>query len=368
LKDPSIKVPRALDRYFVLSKDSEEAALAPLIEKFYEEEKLRLQQEVRTTEEEIHELSAGKVTAAVRKKIETREKKRERLIGKQGQGILDISPLDERIYPFYYAPVIAEGKSGRRLVPMRYRVRRPDGGEVPGQYNVFNARIDSLESAKTWKPLFGKNHAIFPFRLFYEWVERDGGKREISFSPEDRSLMWAASIFIYTASPSGPLLSFAMVTDDPPPEVSAGYLDMDANSKRGVSLKQSGCHVPLLGKVAAGAPIEYHIHQEFVEVPSSFLRLDSEHYCLVVQGDSMIGAGILDGDYAVIRKQEQADEGTVVVASVDGLATLKKIFRKKNQVELHAANPKYAPLVITPPAQLRIEGVLTGVLRNLNSR
>jgi repressor LexA len=148
----------------------------------------------------------------------------------------------------------------------------------------------------------------------------------------------------------------------------AGYLDMDANSKRGVSLKQSGCHVPLLGKVAAGAPIEYHIHQEFVEVPSSFLRLDSEHYCLVVQGDSMIGAGILDGDYAVIRKQEQADEGTVVVASVDGLATLKKIFRKKNQVELHAANPKYAPLVITPPAQLRIEGVLTGVLRNLNSR
>jgi putative SOS response-associated peptidase YedK len=225
LKDPSIKVPRALDRYFVLSKDSEEAALAPLIEKFYEEEKLRLQQEVRTTEEEIHELSAGKVTAAVRKKIETREKKRERLIGKQGQGILDISPLDERIYPFYYAPVIAEGKSGRRLVPMRYRVRRPDGGEVPGQYNVFNARIDSLESAKTWKPLFGKNHAIFPFRLFYEWVERDGGKREISFSPEDRSLMWAASIFIYTASPSGPLLSFAMVTDDPPPEVSAAGHD-----------------------------------------------------------------------------------------------------------------------------------------------
>lgn len=148
----------------------------------------------------------------------------------------------------------------------------------------------------------------------------------------------------------------------------AGYLEMDPNAKRGVSIKQSGIHVPLLGKVAAGQPIEYHLHQEFVEVPSAFLRLDAEHYCLVVQGDSMIEAGILSGDYAVIRKQDQADEGTVVVASVDGQATLKKIFRKKNQVELHAANPKYAPLVITPPAQFRIEGVLTGVLRNLNHK
>jgi len=147
----------------------------------------------------------------------------------------------------------------------------------------------------------------------------------------------------------------------------AGFLDMEANSKRGVTLKQSGCHLPLLGKVAAGKPIEYSIHQEFVEVPSSFLRIDAEHFCLIVQGDSMIEAGILDGDYAVIRRQDHADNGTVVVAAIDGQATLKTIFRKKNRVELHAANPKYDPLVVTPPAQLRIEGVLTGVLRNLSA-
>ena len=146
----------------------------------------------------------------------------------------------------------------------------------------------------------------------------------------------------------------------------AGYLDAEANAKRGVSIKQSGIHLPLLGRVAAGQPIEYHLHQEFVEVPSSFLRIDAEHFCLVVHGDSMIGAGILDGDYAVIRKQDSATNGTVVVASIDGQATLKTIFRKKNQVELHAANPKYDPLVITPPKQIRVEGVLTGVLRNLN--
>lgn len=146
----------------------------------------------------------------------------------------------------------------------------------------------------------------------------------------------------------------------------AGYLETDSSSKRSVSVKQSGIHLPLLGKVAAGLPIEYHIHQEFVEVPSSFLSIDKDHFCLVVSGDSMIQAGIMDGDYAVIRKQDQAPDGAIVVASVDGSATLKKLVRKKGRVELHAANPKYAPLVIMPPAQLRIEGILTGVLRNLN--
>lgn len=146
----------------------------------------------------------------------------------------------------------------------------------------------------------------------------------------------------------------------------AGYLDMDANSKRGVSVKQSGIHLPLLGKVAAGAPIEYHLHQEFIEVPSTFVKIDSDHYCLIVQGDSMVGEGILTGDYAVIRKQDHAADGTIVVASVNGEATLKKILHKRNRIELHAANPKYAPLVIMPSMQFRIEGVLTGVLRNLS--
>lgn len=148
----------------------------------------------------------------------------------------------------------------------------------------------------------------------------------------------------------------------------AGYLDMEANSKRGMTLKQSGINLPLLGKVAAGAPIEYHLHQEFVEVPSNFVRMDEEHFCLLVEGDSMIEAGILSGDYAVIRRQSHAQDGSIVVASVDGQATLKTLYRKKGRVELHAANPKYAPIVVMAPAQLRIEGILSGILRNLNQK
>ncbi|MCO5143118.1 MAG: transcriptional repressor LexA [Oligoflexia bacterium] len=147
----------------------------------------------------------------------------------------------------------------------------------------------------------------------------------------------------------------------------SGFLDSETNAKRSVSVKQSGIHLPLLGRVAAGRPIEYHIHQEFVEVPSSFIQVDADHFCLIVDGDSMINEGILSGDYAVVRKQDHASDGSIVVASISGESTLKKMIRKRNKIELHAANPKYAPLVVLPEADFRIEGVLTGVLRNLHS-
>ena len=107
--------------------------------------------------------------------------------------------------------------------------------------------------------------------------------------------------------------------------------------------------------------------EEYFPLPNHYVG-DYNVFMLTIVGESMIEAGILDGDYAVIRKQDHAENGTVVVASMDGQATLKKLFRKRGQVELHAANPKYAPIVVMPPTQIRIEGVLTGVLRNLNNK
>lgn len=225
LKEPETKVPLGMDRYFVHAKAPAEAKLAKLVREFHAQEKDRRRAEIKDTQAELKSLREGKPTAAAKKKIEVRERKIVKLDAKLAHGIDDISPLDDRVYPQYYAPVVAEGKHGRKLVPMRYRVRRPDGGEVPSKYNVFNARFDSLESARTWTPLFGRTHGIFPFTLFYEWVERDGKKQEIYFSPEDRSLMWAASLFSVAKGTHGPLLSFAMVTDDPPPEVAAAGHD-----------------------------------------------------------------------------------------------------------------------------------------------
>jgi len=225
LKEPELKIPFGMDRYFLHAKDPAEAKLAKYVREFHEAEKGRRQEEIKATELEMKELAQGKPTAAAKKKIEVRERRLVKLEAKLHHELSDISPLDDRVYPFYYAPVVAEGKHGRKLVPMRYRVRRPDGGEVPNQYNVFNARFDSLESARTWTPLFGRFHAIFPFTQFYEWVEQDGKKQEIYFAPEKRALMWAASLYSVAKGAHGPLLSFAMVTDDPPPEVAAAGHD-----------------------------------------------------------------------------------------------------------------------------------------------
>jgi len=130
-----------------------------------------------------------------------------------------------RIYPMYFAPVIMQIGAQRSIVPMRYRLLPRSGLEVPTQYNVFNARRDSLRSARNWTPLFGRKHAIFPFERFFEWVERRESKIEISFSPDGYDGMWAASLYEEYQHPElGVIRSFAMVTDDPPEEVrSAGH-------------------------------------------------------------------------------------------------------------------------------------------------
>lgn len=234
IEHPELKAPFGLDRYFLLSQDPAEAKIAPLIRQFQKDEVERNKMLMVEAGNEIKELSA-KPTAANKKKIEVRERKIEKLKKKLEAGSFDrISPLDDRIYPGSFAPVIiadAKKNGGRRLVPMRYRVRMPSGAEIPPQYNVFNARRDSLLKAPTWKPLFSHTHAIFPFVRFFEWVERDGEdgkvkKVEIAFSPSERGMMWAASLYSPPKDKSIlPYASFAMVTDEPPQEVSAAGHD-----------------------------------------------------------------------------------------------------------------------------------------------
>ena len=129
------------------------------------------------------------------------------------------------------------------------------------------------------------------------------------------------------------------------------------------SSMQRGNQLPLLGKVAAGKPLEFFSHEEFLEVPSSFLKKGKKHFVLQVQGDSMLDEAICDGDYVIVRKQRSADNGQVVVATVDGGATLKKFYKKRNQVELQPANSRYDKIVVRAPEEFQVEGVLAGVLR-----
>jgi repressor LexA len=121
--------------------------------------------------------------------------------------------------------------------------------------------------------------------------------------------------------------------------------------------------LPVLGRIAAGTPIEAIQHErERLSVPADMVR-GGEHFVLEVQGDSMIEAGILDGDYVVIRRGETANSGDIVVALVMGEeATLKRLRRKAGSIALEAANPRYQTRVFGPD-QVEVQGKLVGLIR-----
>ncbi len=120
--------------------------------------------------------------------------------------------------------------------------------------------------------------------------------------------------------------------------------------------------IPLHGRIAAGLPIEALEGQNSLHVPAALLG-SGEHYALEVSGDSMVEAGILDGDYALVRKTEVARDGEIVVALIDDEeATLKYFRREGSMIRLDPANRNYEPQRY-PPARVRIQGKLAGLLR-----
>jgi repressor LexA len=121
--------------------------------------------------------------------------------------------------------------------------------------------------------------------------------------------------------------------------------------------------LPILGRIAAGTPIEAIQHErDRIQVPESILGA-GEHFVLEVQGDSMINAGILDGDFVVIRRTQTANSGEIVVALVMGEeATLKRLRRKGASVALEAANPAYETRIFGPD-QVQVQGKLVGLIR-----
>ena len=121
--------------------------------------------------------------------------------------------------------------------------------------------------------------------------------------------------------------------------------------------------IPLLGVVAAGAPIEAVLNYETVSIPRDMLR-QGRMFALRVRGDSMIDEQIRDNDLIVLQSQQTAANGQTVVALIDGSdATVKRFYGGRNQVRLEAANPGYKPIVIRPPERVQLQGVVVGVIR-----
>jgi repressor LexA len=146
----------------------------------------------------------------------------------------------------------------------------------------------------------------------------------------------------------------------------AGYLERDGSLTRALRAKplrhtQASRYVPLVGKVAAGEPIlaQQNI-EETLPLPEGLFP-DSDLFLLRVQGDSMIKAGIMDGDLVVVQRQQNADNGDIIVALLDEEATCKRFFQHPHAVELRPENDALEP-IITREAQ--ILGRVCGVLRS----
>ena len=122
--------------------------------------------------------------------------------------------------------------------------------------------------------------------------------------------------------------------------------------------------IRMMGKIAAGTPIEaIEYEKNKISVPSNMIGV-GDHYALEIEGDSMIGAGILDKDKAIIRKTDNATSGQIVVALVDGEeATLKRLRKKGNTIALEPANSSYETKIYGPE-RVQIQGILVGILRS----
>ena len=148
----------------------------------------------------------------------------------------------------------------------------------------------------------------------------------------------------------------------------AGYIRRTGGISRGIgpSTATAPSGIPVLGRVAAGQPVFAEDNWSgSLELADMFG--ESEHlFALHVRGDSMIGAGILEGDYVIVQKQDTARPGEIVVACINEEATVKYYQPRKDRIELVAANEKYQPIVVTEDSDFHILGTVRGVIRTVS--
>ena len=150
-----------------------------------------------------------------------------------------------------------------------------------------------------------------------------------------------------------------------------GYIRRDPTKPRAIEIvddnfnlvRRETVNVPFIGKVAAGEPLLAVQNVEgYFPIPSEYMP-NKQTFMLVVQGDSMINAGIFSGDYVVVEKQENAENGDKVVALVEDSATIKTFYKEKDHIRLQPENDFMDPIVISPDQQFQVLGKVIGVFR-----
>ena len=145
-----------------------------------------------------------------------------------------------------------------------------------------------------------------------------------------------------------------------------GLIKRDMKHARAIQIegvRSGGATLPLLGLVAAGPAIEAVPQDERLDLGAMFGGRD--HFALEVRGTSMIEDHIDNGDIVIIRRQETAENGARVVAMIDRDVTLKKFYRRKDQIRLEPCNSTMLPIIVTPDRDIKILGILVGVVRKV---
>ncbi len=146
-----------------------------------------------------------------------------------------------------------------------------------------------------------------------------------------------------------------------------GLIRRDSTKPRAMEVLENplskGRSVPLVGRVTAGIPIlaEENI-EDYIVLPQDLVGTDDELFALRVRGESMIRAGILNGDFIIVRKQSHADNGDIVVAMIEDEATVKRIFFERDGVRLQPENPYYDPIY---SRKVTVVGKVTALFRKL---
>jgi len=156
-----------------------------------------------------------------------------------------------------------------------------------------------------------------------------------------------------------------------------GYISRHAHKARGIEIlvhtasnennRNNALQIPIVGEISAGRPI---LAQENVEgtivIDKSIIKNSNGNFALRVKGDSMINAGILDGDYVIVSQQPDAEQGDIIVALIEDEATIKRFYKEGNRIRLQPENDTMEPIIIkTDENQVRIIGKIKGVIRKI---
>jgi putative SOS response-associated peptidase YedK len=271
VSDSSIRIPRAVERWFDEPRDDAERKIKTLIEQYRSDEMTKLEREVflqKTRLANAERSLASKPTKAATEsqriatsKIEKSLERLDRLKATKPH------PAEARIFSLHYAPIVMQDGARRVMRLARYHCRKPGepasiDRQLPG---LYNARRDSM--GKYWKELFGFKHAVLLVESFFENVDRDGRNQVLHFIPKPAGTMMIACLYSQWMDPKGgsPLLSFAAITDEPPAEVAAaGHDRMIINIKPEnleAWLKPEGKSLEEMQRILADRQAPYYEHE-----------------------------------------------------------------------------------------------------------